>query len=155
MKGIRNILLAVDFSSCSRAALKAGLELAAAVGASVELLHVVELPHHLSPELPVLAEPKTGRELALREFARSEAAKKLDIWLDEARERGVTATSRLEVGQPKAAIVAHSRRDEVDLLVMGTHGRTGLPHLVAGSVAEHVVRHAACSVLTVREPTYR
>jgi universal stress protein A len=94
-----------------------------------------------------------GRANTLREYALELARTELDTLL-----RALPAADReklgvkLEAGKPRDAILARARDTEADLIVMGTHGRTGRTHSLAGSVAESVVRMAPCPVLTVRAP---
>ena len=123
---IRNILVATDFSPCSDQAVRAALALARHFGAELHLLHVV----------PRAAE----REAALNHLA----------GFAEAQVEGVPFTATVAEGQPAPQIVAHAKRERLDLIVVGTHGRTGLAHVVRGSVAEAVVRTAPCQVLTIR-----
>ena len=122
---IRNILVATDFSRCSDQAVRAALALARHFGASVHLLHVV---------------PSTAPGEAPRDRLRAIA---------EEHGEGVSITASLAVGGPAAEIVKHAAREQVDLIVVGTPGRTGLAHAVMGSVAEAVVRTAPCQVLTI------
>jgi len=123
---IRNILVATDFSPCSDQAVRAALALARHFGARLHLLHVV----------PRAAE----REAALDRLGA----------FAEAHVEGVPFTAAVAAGRPAPEIVQHAERERVDLIVVGTHGRTGLAHVVMGSVAEAVVRTAPCQVLTIR-----
>lgn len=123
---IREILFASDFSPHSDHALDAALTLAQHFGARLHLLHVVD----------------HSRE--------QEAARARLRALAEARVAAVEFTVAIATGSPASQIVKHAEREKVDLIVMGTHGRTGLAHVAQGSVAEAVVRHAPCLVLTIR-----
>lgn len=123
---IRNILVATDFSPCSDQAVRAALSLAQHFGAQLYLLHVV----HRAAE----------REAALERLAA----------FVEAHAEGVPFTAAVAAGRPAPEIVSHAEREHVNLIVVGTHGRTGLAHVVMGSVAEAVVRTAPCQVLTIR-----
>jgi universal stress protein A len=141
----RRILVPVDFSEGSRAAFDYALALAEKLDGEVELLHVWETPTYLTPELWV----STAKQppMALADYARQAAEKDLDAWRGGNRHR-VPVRSRVAVGVTDQVIVEIAA--EFDLVVMGTHGRTGLSHLFVGSVAERVVRRAPCPVLTVR-----
>jgi nucleotide-binding universal stress UspA family protein len=145
---IRKILVPVDFSDCSRAALAFAVNLADRLEATLEVLHVLELPHYVIPE--VLVDVPGQRKQTLTEFARSQASKDLQQMLDEFEARGHLLKSRLKAGYPRDEILAAAEEDQVDLIVMGTHGRTGISHLFLGSVAEQIVRRARCPVMTIR-----
>ncbi|MGE5413915.1 MAG: universal stress protein [Syntrophomonadaceae bacterium] len=143
MKAFRRILLATDFSSSSNAAWKRGLELAKASGAPVFVVHVV----------PSLAQTQTVpwvyREMEAE--IRADAARRLRAMVARARAAGVRAKSLLLTGMPAhEAIVRAARRQKVDLIVVGTHGRTGVAGALIGSVARRVVATAPCPVLAVR-----
>ncbi len=142
---IKRILVPVDFSAPSRAALWRASELAATLGASVELLHVLDLPE---PQLMtgrgyVPIPPEYRQELV------RQAEAHLKEWLETANVPA-TVQHALGEGRPSVEIVSYSREHGIDLIVMGTHGRGGVSHLLIGSVAERVVRTAPCPVMTVR-----
>jgi nucleotide-binding universal stress UspA family protein len=147
---VSKILVPIDFSECSAAALSHALSLAAQLGASVDALHVAEIPSFKS-------EPRIAKEsgfTSLREYALEAGQGELDAFLsklDASQRKSVSA--RLDAGRPRDCILEHAKRERYDLIVMGTHGRTGRAHSLAGSVAESVVRMAPCPVLTVRAPS--
>jgi nucleotide-binding universal stress UspA family protein len=88
----------------------------------------------------------------LQELAEG-AQRHLEEWRDEAVRLGAPAVDVVKaVGEPAAEIVTFAAEQGVDLLVLGTHGRSGLEHALMGSIAERVVRKARCPVLTVRPP---
>lgn len=150
MYKISKILVPVDFSSCSRSALAHALGLAGELGATIHVLYVADVPQFRK-------EPRIASErgaTSLREFVLEDAGEELSAFLDtlSAQERSRFSTS-VDVGSPRACIVDQAKRGGYDLIVMGTHGRTGRAHALAGSVAESVVRSASCPVLTVREPS--
>jgi nucleotide-binding universal stress UspA family protein len=149
MFNISKILVPVDFSECSRAALSHALSLAEQHGATIEALHVAEVPS-LRGELRVATESGTT---SFREYALGAAQIELAGFLSglSSAERA-RISSRVEVGRPRERILDRAEHERYDLIVMGTHGRTGRAHLLAGSVAESVVRSAPCPVLTVRGP---
>jgi universal stress protein A len=148
MYKVSKILVPIDFSDCARAALTHALSLAAQLGSTIEVLHVAEVPDFK-------AEPRvaggTGTS-SLRDYALEAAKSELEAFLVtfslDDREK---IKIRLDAGKPRDAILARARETNVDLIVMGTHGRTGRVHSLAGSVAESVVRTASCPVLTVRD----
>jgi universal stress protein A len=144
----RRILVPVDFSACSLAALEHAVSLAQRFGSSIDVLHVWPLPRALSPD-GALAVPGHMLE-TVAEFAEGEADRSLDAVLYDVAQSGVAVRALLERGDPAAAIVQVAGDGNYDLVVMGTHGHTGLSHLVRGRVAERVVRRAPCPVLTIR-----
>ena len=135
---IRHILAPSDFSTYSKQAVTYAFELAQTRGAKLSLLHVIEVPvYAIEVYLPLAdLEQDARRELALL--------------LPEAEAAHVDVTRLVEMGVPYVKILEVARAEQVDLIVMSTHGRTGLGHLVLGSVAERVVRLAPCPVLTIR-----
>src|SRR5207245_10582375 len=145
MATIKRILVPVDFSDCSRAA----LEYAAALGhhfhASIDVLHVWEPPRQFDPY--VMLEPRPdGR--TLKQFVRTGAARTMTEFLGALKNpRIAPLRGRLATGAPPAAILAVAADGEYDLIVMGTHGRA---HILLGSVTRKVMRHASCPVVTVR-----
>jgi universal stress protein A len=143
----RPILYATDFSEASRPAFAVALDSAKRDRAPLLLLHVVA---------PPVTVPRDGfaRESACREIARAATAK-LDALVTQAKKAGVQATSLVQIGTPFDLIVRTARRRRAELVVIGTHGRTGLSRLLMGSVAERVVALAPCPVLTVRDQARR
>jgi nucleotide-binding universal stress UspA family protein len=143
---MQKILVPTDFSPGAAVAVDQALTMAQAFGASVTLFHVYSLPTYVFPDgSTFLAGPEvTARIESDVEDALSKAAQ------DAERRSGVPVLKRSQIGAPYDEIVRAAA--EYDLVVMGTHGRTGLRHLFLGSVAEKVVRHATCPVLTVRLP---
>jgi nucleotide-binding universal stress UspA family protein len=147
MADMQTILVPTDFSSCSEAALTLATSLAKQLGGTVRLLHVFQLPFYVGWEDGPAAMAATSEFLGeLKERAKE----KLDAAVAECKAAGVEATAEQVEGAPHARVVDLSK--DVDLIVMGTHGRTGLPRLVLGSVAERVVRMAECPVITVPDP---
>lgn len=140
----RKVCCPVDFSPPSEAALKVAATLARDVGASLTLLHVRTVPGSSIPE--GLVEP--GGDLT-RDVS-GPAEQPLAEWVAHAEALGATQVqSAASVGDPAQEITEFARRGGFDVIVMGTHGRTGLKRAVLGSVAEKVVRFAPCLVLTV------
>jgi nucleotide-binding universal stress UspA family protein len=147
MESLKRILVPVDFSTCSRKALDYALDLGAALGAEVEVLHVCETPAMVSPDLMVTV-PDQPRQ-TITQWVTQEAEKGLSALLGEVRREGGPPTAhRIVVGRTAEEISTAAER--ADLVVMGTHGRRGLSHLVLGSVAEKVVRTSPRPVLTLR-----
>jgi nucleotide-binding universal stress UspA family protein len=146
LKPIRNILVGTDFSSASRPAFRRAVDLAASNGAELWIAHVLALPAVLGMEGYVL--PRTYDEIAL--VIRQDAQKRLQRLLSLAQRAGVRARSLVLNGVPHEALNRSAHRHRADLMVLGTHGRTGLARIFVGSVASRVVATAPCPVLTVR-----
>jgi nucleotide-binding universal stress UspA family protein len=119
---IRQVLLATDFSAAADAAAEVAREMAVALRARLHVVHVV----------PPLTDPAYQAERLAREA-----------------HAGVPCETALLQGRPGAALLRYAREHAIDLIVVGSHGRTGISHLLLGSVAEEVVRLAPCLVLTV------
>ncbi|HET7505224.1 MAG TPA: universal stress protein [Kofleriaceae bacterium] len=135
-----HVLCPVDFSPCSREAVDLAAAVAAPGGAGITLLHVIELPVSYSGEPPVAG---------FAEDLDRASARLLEQWARELTAKvSVPVTTRSRIGSPGAQILAVLDADPTfDLVVMGSHGRTGIRRMLLGSVAEKVVRHAACPVL--------
>jgi len=146
------ILAATDFSEDSNLAIGYAEELARRFGAEILLLHVDQAlpPVMVSPEIgPVM---DVGAMTRIAEEQRMMAQKELDKIVNRLREGGLKARPMLKVGSPFLEIIHAAKNEGSDLIVMGTHGRTGLAHVLMGSVAERVVQKAHCPVLTIRHP---
>jgi universal stress protein A len=144
MRRIRRILHATDFSPASRSASAKALELAKQDRARVCLVHVQV------PPSPFLGDELPSSYLELQARARRDAERRLAAAVDKAKKAGVRVESKLIVGTPSEQIIRHAGRWHADLIVVGTHGRTGLGRVFMGSVAERVLQRASCPVLTVR-----
>ncbi len=143
----KRILCPIDFSDASRAALETAADLAKRFGASLTLFHAYPVPGYTFPDGSFVASSKMLDELA------EQARRHLEEWKGIAASLGVPAAEAITaVGEPAHEIVTWSKEHAADLVVLGTHGRTGLTHALMGSVAERVVRRAPCPVLTVRPP---
>ena len=142
---IKRILVPVDFSAASRAALWRATELATALGATVDLLHVVDVP---KPQR-MAAEFYVRVPLEYLKDVKSQTEDHLRDWLATANVPS-SAPREIAEGKPYVEIVKYARDRGIDLIVMGTHGRGGMSHLLLGSVADKVVRTAPCPVMTVR-----
>jgi nucleotide-binding universal stress UspA family protein len=142
----KRICCPIDFSDASHAAMEVAAHLARKNGASLVLLHAYPIPGYTFPDGSVVASPRMMQELA------DQAEKHLEEWRAEAEKLVGGAQVRTEkaIGEPAAEILSFAKSSGQELLVLGTHGRTGLEHALMGSVAERVVRKAHCPVLTVR-----
>jgi universal stress protein A len=144
----KKILVPTDFSPSSKLALEYAVALAAAFHSKVHVFNAWEVPAYLRPDLTVwVGDVSTTLSI----HACSEAQKAMREFLADAKvEENENITTQVVNGAPYATILSQAREGRFDLIAMGTHGRTGVAHLVLGSVAERVVRHAGCPVLTVR-----
>ncbi len=142
---IRAILAPTDFSDFSKQVLKEALALAQTFDAKLLLLHVVEPPPYSVEGLG-----PSSLEVNLLDDLERLANNELAAVLPETQSTGVEVGRHVVVGTPYRKIVEVAEAERVDLIVMSTHGRTGLSHLVMGSVAERIVRTAPCPVLTMR-----
>jgi universal stress protein A len=144
MTPIQTILCPVDFSDSSRLGVDYAIDLAKRLSASVRLVHVFE-PQPL--ELDDTSPEVSGQVFnALEESAKERLAAERQ----RCRDAGIDAQIELLVGAPARVIADLSA--QVQLIIMSSHGRTGLAHLLMGSVTERVVRLAQCPVLTVPDP---
>jgi nucleotide-binding universal stress UspA family protein len=148
MLDINKILYPTDFSLCAGQTLDHALYLAEKHGAELHMLHAIVL-HEEDPHSPAYHFPDLEQiHKRLVKLARAE----MDKALKPRRTKGVKITMQQERGISAGETILDYAKDKgIDLIVMGTHGRRGLGHLLLGSVAEEVVRHAQCPVMTVRE----
>lgn len=150
MIAIRGILCPVDFSKNSEVAVDYAMAFAEAHKAEILLLHVVH-PLAYGAGIEGLT-VDVGAQL-LRDMEKS-ANDQIREVAAEARRRYPNVREEVVVGAPFLEIIRIARDRKTDLIVMGTHGRTGLAHMLIGSVAERVVRKAPCPVLTVKHPEH-
>ena len=135
------ILVATDFSEGSEVAIDRAIEMAKQSSAAVEIIHVVELVEEF-PFGTTHYEADYGALYARVDLELSRRA-------DRFRQVGLPCTTKIVEGSASTEITARGKDIGADLIVVGTHGRTGLAHAMLGSVAERVVRRASCPVLTV------
>ena len=144
MKPVQCILHPTDFSPRSQHSFRYACLLARELDARLIVLHVVPPP-------PIAVQGEMMAYLPPSEWQLDEMREKLNAMQSE--EPTLTIEHFLEEGDPASVILKVAETTPCDLIVMGTHGRTGLSRLVMGSVAEAVVRKAHCAVLTVKVPT--
>lgn len=147
-RGFTRILVPTDFSAPSEAALATAKEMATRFGASLHLVHVLEDPYAIAAySADVMGYLPPG----IKDSWEREAERHLSALLTPAERAQFRATTTvLFSGSAAISIVEHARDHHMDLIVMGTHGRGGVAHLLLGSVTERIVRTANCPVLTVR-----
>jgi nucleotide-binding universal stress UspA family protein len=149
MRPIRRILFPTDFSEYADDAWPYATRFGRDFGAEVHVLHIVtQVPGVYTDGLAY-----GPRDLA--EHMEAEARQALDRMVDDAKAMGLAARSSVRTGIAFQEILDYADAEAIDLIVMATHGRTGLAHVLLGSVTERVVRRAPCPVLTVRHPAMR
>lgn len=141
MKQEAMVLLATDFSEPARRAYGYAATLARALKGEVVILNVLQLPMELDLEYPV--------NLLYLKQLQEEPAAELGRWVQRAEKDGLQAMPKQMLGEPASCIAEGARKVGAALIVMGTHGRTGVSRLLLGSTAEKVMREAPCPVLTV------
>ncbi|MCH9727734.1 MAG: universal stress protein [Planctomycetes bacterium] len=140
---MKKILIPTDFSETSQAATQYAVELAKKFDAKIYLLHVIEDPIVYMPMFESYAMPP-------KEDFESFAETRLDNWILDDDKGELEMETKWVHGNPFVDILKFAKKEDVDLIVVGTHGRSFTAHLLLGSVAEKVVRKASCPVLTVR-----
>jgi len=145
----KTILVPHDFSSSANHAVAIARDEAKLHGAQLLLLHVIDLPGQLKPDT-VIVPDATGAPINIKDYAVAQAEQHLADLAARIDKDGVTAKTFIRIGKPEDEIVKFAAEHGVDLIAMGTHGRTGLAHMLVGSVAERVVRASTVPVLTIR-----
>ena len=143
----KRLLVPSDFSPASEVAFAYALDMAAKYGSAMRLLHVIDEPR-AAVAYPdgFFVEPSAARMKLVED-----ATSRLSLMADRCRAVGIEAAIEVVLGRPARVIVERAQSHGTDVIVMGTHGRSGVAHLVLGSVAERVVRTAPCPVLTMRD----
>lgn len=149
---VSHILCPTDFSAEAEHALRYAALLADAFDARITVLHVWQLPDHIRPDLSVaIEEGAAHRGESFAEYTEREARRRAETLLASLAP-AIKLRTRCQIvpGNPAKVITEQAQALQCDLIVMGTHGWTAMKHFVLGSVAEKVVRHASCPVLTAR-----
>ncbi len=146
----KTILVPHDFSSSANHAAALARDEAKLHGGTLVLLHVVELPSQLPADAAIVSDG--GGTVTMRDYAMSSAQTHLTDLAARLAKDGVIASTQLRVGSPVEEILRFADDAKVDLIVMGTHGHTGVRAWLAGSVTEKIVRAAKVPVLSVRHP---
>ena len=133
--GYKKILVPVDFSDCSREGLRYAIKFAERFGAKLIVLHVISLPY------PYIT------DVALTDEMRKERERRMQKFLQNVEFRDIKFQTAITTGTPIMEICSFSAKKEVELIIISTHGLSGLKHVSTGSVAEKIVRHAVCPVL--------
>jgi universal stress protein A len=153
MVNFENVLVPTDFSEFSKYALDYAITIARTFEAKITLIHVtpereIDLIRQISPYL----EP--GKLEDLLKQRESEDRKQLDGFIPPELKKGIAVETIHKVGIPFVEIIRTAKEKRVDLIVMASHGRSGLSHILFGSVAEKVVRKSTCPVLSIRPPEH-
>lgn len=143
---IRTILVPTDFSADAQHALNWALGIASQSRARVLVLHAIP-PWDYS----VLMRDASFSPADLEATLQMDAEEKAQAVVDGVETHDIPISTHISIGEPFATICQVAEQEQVDLIVMGSHGRTGLAHVLLGSIAERVVRHASCPVLVVRD----
>jgi nucleotide-binding universal stress UspA family protein len=144
---IKKILVPIDFSDYSKTALKYSANYAKQFGADLILIYVVE-PIIYPPDFSMgqLALPNVNLELDKR------ASEELQKLAQNEIDKSIKVKTLVKTGKPFVEIIDVAQNEDVDLIIIATHGHSGMEHILFGSTADKVVRKAPCPVLTIREP---
>ena len=145
---IQRILVPVDYSESSAKALRLALEIAERLQAHVDVVHAWDKPSYITENV-MSHHPEQGTAPLLEKIGETAEADLAEFLASVAVPTSVSLTHRLLSGEPGTQILRALREQSYDLVVMGTHGRSGLGHLLMGSVAERIVRLSHVPVLTV------
>ena len=140
----KRILCPVDFSDISKRVLEIAADLAKRFGADLHVIHVFQLPATM---LEAVYEDPTDMEEEIRQRLND----KLNEFVQKTKKPDVKITTGVYEGVPDVEIIKSTRENKADMIVMGTRGKTGLSHVLLGSVAERVIRNAEVPVMTVRK----
>ena len=149
MINIKKILCPVDFSDCSKIALDYSVSLAKKYEAQILILHVVETSFP-DPEYIAICEDMEKIHTQLTIQAETKISKLKENLINEK----IKTTPIISTGKPFVEIIKCCKENNVDLVVIGSHGQSGLSHILFGSTAEKVVRKSPCGVLTVKHPDH-
>lgn len=148
MVNIKNILCPIDYSVYSEMALKYAIEFAEKYQAKLYLMHVLDIRFY------DITDPDLYNVNIIDEETIDKLRERLLKCVNEDTKSKISVEAMIIQGVPFAEIISTAKEYKIDLIVLGTHGRTGLSHAIMGSVAEKVVRKAPCPVLTIRHPEH-
>ena len=143
LSDIKEILVPIDFTATSEHALDYAVDFAKTVGAKITVLHAYELPIYGFPDGALVA----SADVASRILSGAQAG--LQAAIEKRKASGVELRAVLRDGPPSEEIAAVAKESKADLVILGTHGRSGLRRAIMGSVAEEVIRACECPVLTI------
>lgn len=148
----KTILVPHDFSASSDHAVEIARIEAKVHGAQLVLFHVVEMVHNYGPDTEMIVRPGTDVPMMKRRYFSEQAHADLAPLAADLTRDGIAVTIVVRSGGPVEEIRDYVRNHPIDAIIMGTHGRTGLRHLIIGSVTEQIVRTSPVPVLTIRHP---
>jgi nucleotide-binding universal stress UspA family protein len=147
---LQKIVCPMDFSKCAQQALTYSVELASQFQAELSIVHAYEDPAAYVTPMPMSGYVGPAADLLLE--LRKQLEHRLEHCKDEVAKSGLRVRGELLEGTPYRVVLDWAKEWNADLIVMGTHGHTGLTHALLGSVTERVVRMSTCPVLTIRTP---
>lgn len=145
----KRLLVPIDFSACSEGAINLAVQFAREFDATIDLLHVAEAPLSL-PGTDLARVEGVAETVPLRDYVGHDVTKRLESQAMRLRNQGLAVSTTVAIGDIAETIIEEADARHADAIIIGTHGRTGLVHLLLGSVAEKVVRGASVPVVTVR-----
>lgn len=149
MHKMNRILVPVDFSDGAQTATNYAIMLAKQFNAAIDFLNVWEYPYYVGDDVMLQVPGQTAQTII--DYAKEQAVVEMKKFMENLpKETGVEWTENVKGGIVDIEIVAMAKEIPSDLIVMGTHGRRGLTHMLLGSVAEKVLRSAPCPVITIR-----
>ncbi len=147
----KNILFCTDFSKNAQAALPHAIDLTKKYGATLHLLHVYHDAGHIA-EFEMSSDTKTDL-IRVAHMVTTEMERRLDALCTEVEREVGPCRKRTIRGTPHVEIVRYAREEQIDLLVLSSHGLTGLEHVIFGGTTERVVRHSPCDVMVIKSRT--
>ncbi len=148
MINIKNVLCPIDYSVYSEKALQYAIEFAVKYGAKLYLLHVLDI------RIYDINDPELYNVTVVDKETIDKLSSRLLKCVNEETKGRIAVEAIVVQGVPFSEIINTAKEHKIDLIVLGTHGRTGISHAIMGSVAEKVVRKSPCPVLTVRHPEH-
>jgi universal stress protein A len=150
MTAFRNILYCTDFSEGAKTALPFGVDMAKKYGATLHIIHVYQEPEHLT-EFEISSQLKMDW-IRIAQSVGTETEKKLKTLCNEISQEVKSCQSRMLRGKPHLEIIRYARENDIDLIVLASHGLSGWEHVLFGSTAERVLRESPCNVMVIKKP---
>ncbi|MEK7483855.1 MAG: universal stress protein [Planctomycetota bacterium] len=147
MSTVKRILVPIDFSEGAKAAAQYAITLAKQFNATLDLLYIWEYPYYVGQDVMLQVPGQTAQSII--EYAKQQAQSEMITFLSKLSKEGVTIKEHIKGGIVDREIIEMVTKDHIDMIVMGTHGRSGISRLLLGSVAEKVLRNSPCPVVTI------